>query len=490
MSKALGVLTGHTFVYLLGSVAAKAATILLLPVYTERIPPEAFGVLSLTDGVLGFLLQLVGFQLDAAMTRHYLDAEADATARRRVVQTAFFTLSLGVTVVAAALFVSADLVASWFPDVRSTDLGTALRYVAVILVAMVLTEIPLSLLKAERRSVAAIGWQLLRLFVEIGGKILLVVGFSMGVFGVLLGQAVAGVLFMVGFAVWLVRRFGVGFDAAVLRSMIAFSAPMALSGMCQLALHQADRFMMPKLAGFADLGLYEIGYKFGFAVTGVVLGPFLSIWYPFIFAIEDGEERRAVLAKVSVHVPALLVLVSAPVALFSPEIVRLFSEERYHGAWVYVPVILLSYLFWGVFQVTQTPFYIEKRTRRVPGLVLAAALVNIGLNLVLMPWFGGMGAAIATLGAMAVLTVMTWRAANRLVPVAVDGARLARLAVVCAAIAAAVYLAPDGRAGLAIRWVAFVAAAAYLIGPFLSSEERGHVVAMLRSRLGRGGSSS
>lgn len=481
---ALAVLSLHSLVYLAGSLLAKLSAILLLPILTDRLSREQMAVLELTDATLGVLLQLVGFQLDAAVTRHYLDARPGRE-RDRVVSTAFLSVGLLCLAALVALALPARATAGWLLD--DPDLANAMRLVGVILVGMVLTEIPVAVLRAERRSVAATGWLLLRLIAELGAKIALLVGAGLGVMGVLLGQALAATVFLAGFSIWLARRFGLAFDGAALKSMVAFSAPMVAAGLCQFALHSADRFLLRVFVPLGELGLYGVGYRFGYAVSGVVLGAFLLIWYPFVFGLAGDAERRSVVGAAAVHVPAFMVLASLPLALFAPEVVAWFTAEEFHRAWIYVPPVLFAYLFWSAYQVLQTPFYIVKRTAALPALVAIAAAANVAINCALLPRVGAMGAAFATAAAFALLAALGRRKAEAVFPVPVAWRRLALPLAVCGIAAAGLAAAPIGTgASLAWRSAALVAGAGLLVGPYLAPTERAALVGLGRAALRRG----
>lgn len=472
-------LSGHTAVYLAGSLLAKLASLLLIPIFTPKLELAEYGILELADATLGMLLQLVGFQIDAALTRHYVLAEGDE-AKRRVVGTAFLTLA-GACILAAAPLIVAP---AFFADLllHDRELVTPIRLVGAILVGIVLAEIPLAVLKAERRSIAATGWQIVRLLAELCGKIVLVVGFGLGVTGVLLGQAIPGVLFLLGAAAWMVRRFGLAFDRTVFRSMLSYSAPMVIAGLCQFALHSADRFLFGAFSTLDELGNYGIGYKLGYAVTGVLLSAFLLIWYPFVFAVKDDARRRETLGRCAALVPAALLVASLPVALFAPEIVRGLADPKFHESWRIVPIVAFAYLFWGLFQVLQTPIYVAGRTRELPRFVALAALANVVANMLLLPRFGGIGAALATVFSLALLAVLARRVANRIEPFAVDWTRLARLLAPCALCAGALYGAGGDPIAASWRAALMVAAILWTLLVWIAPAERASAFAVWSRR--------
>ncbi len=477
---ALSVLSGHTFVYLSGTLAARLASFLLLPLFTPLLLKSDYGLLELTDTTITLLLQLVGFQLDAALSRRYLAATDDA-GRRRVVGTASVALTaLSVAIAAVLLVFAGPISAVLLDDAAHAPL---VRWMAAILVTMVVAEVPLAVLKAERRSVAATVWQLLRLVAELGLKIGLVVGAGLGALGVLEGQGIAGLAFLACVLVWQTARYGVSFDRAELKAMIAYSAPMVAAGLCQFALHSSSRYLFRAFSTLDELGMYGIGFKFGYAPTAVVLSAFLLVWYPFVFGIKDEGERRRLLSQASLFVPALLVLVSLPVALFAPEILALFTDPQYHSAWPLVPPLLFAYLFWGLYQIVQTPFYVAYRTDRSPRVVLIAAVGNVAATIALLPALGAMGAALATIASMALLTVVARAASRRIEPYPIDWARLLTLAVPCAAAAAALYIVPVGsNVSLVVRAATALLACGWLAFFFVRKDERDRMAALLTRR--------
>lgn len=482
---ALRTLSFHTIVYLVGQLASRLAAFFLLPLFTPLLTREDYGRLEIADFVLLLALQLVGFQLDAALTRFHARATDPAT-KRDVVTTCFRAVTLLACLSGGALYAAAEPIAR--VAFRSVEDASLVRLVAVVLTATCVVEVALSVLKAEQRSFANTTVSLVRLVLELTAKIVLVVGFALGAFGVLAGQAAVAVLGAVLAALWLSVRHRGRFDGRLLRELVVFSAPMVVSGLCQFALHTSDRWLLNTFCGLGDTGLYGIGYKFGYAVNAVVLSAFLLIWYPYIFALTDERERRDVIARALVHIPALVTGLSLPLVLLSPELVSLFTDARFHDAWRFVPVVAFAYVFWAAFQIAQTPFYVHGLTRAVPRLVLLAAAVNIGLNLLLLPTFGVDAAAWTTAVALAVLAAETWRTASKLEPMPLRASRLV-FPVACwiAALTACFALDPHAPASLPLRVLLALVAPIALFFVQLDGDERARIFRMVRATLRRRG---
>jgi len=82
-----------------------------------------------------------------------------------------------------------------------------------------------------------------------------------------------------------------------------------------------------------------------------------------------------------------------------------------------VPLVLLGYLFNGVYYVFQAGIYIEEKTKYFPIVTFAGAIVNVIVNILLIPIFGIMGAAFATFAAYFVMAVSLYFFSQKFYPI-------------------------------------------------------------------------
>jgi O-antigen/teichoic acid export membrane protein len=126
------------------------------------------------------------------------------------------------------------------------------------------------------------------------------------------------------------------------------------------------------------------------------------------------------------------------VSMFIGDIVRLRIFGRYlihpdyWGGLPIVPVVLLAYIFLGVYNNLVAGVYIEKKTQRLPAITLAGAVTNIAANFALIPLMGMMGGAVATLLAYAVMAFVLYFDVRKFYPVRYEWGRIVRLALAAA----------------------------------------------------------
>src|SRR5262249_13242005 len=154
-------------------------------------------------------------------------------------------------------------------------------------------------------------------------------------------------------------------------------------GILQLLLHQADKRIVLEMLGQGAAGIYGFGYRIAYLVTNMVLGPFILTWQPWIFGIEDQAERAKLVARVSTYAVFAIAVASLGVILFGHEASFLLAgDPAFLDAYRVIPFLAAGYVFWALYNVSQTPLFLAKRTGRLFFVNLFAVVLNIVLNIV------------------------------------------------------------------------------------------------------------
>ena len=178
------------------------------------------------------------------------------------------------------------------------------------------------------------------------------------------------------------------------------------------------------IADLAEVGLYEIGVRIASAMV-LLLTAFRTAWPAFAYSIEDEDEARRTYAYVLTYLVVVASWLALALGLLAPWLVRLLTQpDFYEGGDVVAPLAFASAVFAG-YVVVAIGVGRARRTGLNWVVTGIAAVVNVALNLVLIPPYGMHGAAAATVASYAVLfVVMTWRA-HRVYPVPYQWRRVA-----------------------------------------------------------------
>ena len=431
----LGRLGRHSLIYGIGGLVSRIVAVLLLPLYTHYLTPADYGkietLIALTT-VLGIILRA---GISSAFFRFYFDAEGDV-ARRTVLRTSFwFTMGAG-TLGLLLLLVFAQPVSDFL--FGTTNAANLVRAAGVALWASVNYEQLTSLFRVEERSVAFVCASLANVFITIGLTLVLVVSLDKGAIGVIVGNF-SGTL-IVYFALLGFRReqLGLQFDRGLLREMNRFGIPLVPTALFLWITNFSDRFFLVKLSDVSEAGLYSVGVRVASAMV-LLLTAFRMAWPAFAYSIRDEDEAKRTYAYVLTYLTVVTAWVALALTLFAPWLVDLLATPRFAESYRVVGPLSFAAVAFAAYIVVAIGVGRIRRTQFNWVVTGAAAIVNVALNLALIPPYGMIGAAIATVAAYVTMAVgMAWWS-QRIYPVPYQWRR------VVTAAAAAVGLAVLGK---------------------------------------------
>ena len=413
----------HSAIYGLGGLVSRVLAVFLLPLYTRYLDRADVGAVGLVVALSAVAVTILRLGISSAFFRFYFDSE-DEGQRRLVVRTCFwFTLGMGLLGLVLGL-VFAPQVANWL----GLDDPDLVRAAALGVLAQMVYEQQTALFRAEERSTAFVIASLTNVAITIVATILLVVVWEQGALGVILGS-IAGTLVVTSGLVVVHRHWlGRGFSRPLLREMNRFGIPLVPAALALIAVNFGDRFFLVHLDSLSEVGLYEIGVRIASAMV-LLLTAFRTAWPAFAYSIRDDAEARRTYAFVLTYLVLIASWLALGLGLLSPWLVRLLTTPQFYEGSSVVAPLAFGTVAYAAYIVMAIGVGRSKRTQFNWVIAGAAAALNVALNLILIPPYGMMGAAIATVAAYALMFVlMTWYA-QRVFPVPYQWRRVATAVV-------------------------------------------------------------
>ena len=429
IAQQLGRLAKHSAIYGLGAVVSRLIGVFLLPVVTRYLTRAELGAVDTLIALSIVLVIVFRAGISMAFFRYYFDAEDDA-GRTRVVRTSFWYTMAAATTALVLGCLLAPQISEWLFSTHShADL---VRAAFVLLWAQMNYEQLTSLFRVEERSVAFVAATLANVLITVGSTILLVAVWDKGALGVLVGNF-TGTL-VVYFVLLAYRRYQLGleFDRPLFRQMQRFGLPLVPSGLAIWAIDFADRFFLLKLKNAAEVGLYSVGVRISTAIL-LLLIALRTAWPAFAYSIKEDDEAKRTYAFVLTYVLFVSSWVALTLSLLAPWLVRLLTTPAFYGGARVVPLLVFGATAFIGFNVMSIGIGRAKATQFNWVVTGAAAVIAVGLNLILIPPYGMMGAAASTLVAYTVMFFGMTVRAQQVFPVPYQWRRLAT--VVGAAVA-------------------------------------------------------
>jgi O-antigen/teichoic acid export membrane protein len=407
-----GRLTGGSFrhifkdmaLYGTGDLVFKATSFFAIPIYTRFLTPGDYGVWSFVVtavGLLGGVLILGG---DSAFSLFFFEARTE-TEKQRVTSTWFgFLFAWSVAVIVLCLpFVS--VFSTWSFSTRDH----------AILFALALMTAPLSLINAMCGQALRSQFQP-RLFLALSVcSALLSIGFSLwgvvvlklGLRGLMGGALLASSL-MLPVRLWTIRGLlRPIFSACLLRRLLAFGIPLVPSSLAYWVFGMSDRIVLGKLSTLDQVGLYTLAVQ----ITGIltlITGAWGQAWSPHAVKayIEQPTAAPAFFGRAMTYILFGFGFLSVVFGTFAKEVLVVFSTPSFYPAASAIGPLGLGIVAYASTQVTATGISFAKKTTYFAVVSWIAALMNLGLNVLLIPKWGMMAACWTTTASYLFLTVI------------------------------------------------------------------------------------
>jgi O-antigen/teichoic acid export membrane protein len=212
-------------------------------------------------------------------------------------------------------------------------------------------------------------------------------------------------------------RLRVRFGGQEVRRLLAASLPVALFALLGILHFRIDTVLLSLLGSLDDVGTYSAAYRFPEQVL-FIPGLFIAATYPLLagYAARDDPQIGATVSRSLAFLLPIAFPLTAATAVLAPDLIELVAGSGFDDAAGPLRVLAFAAVFMFANTLFSSLLIVYHEQRRLAWLIAVALLGNIAVNLVLIPLFGPMGAAAATLGMAVVL------AATEAAPLAVTAA--------------------------------------------------------------------
>lgn len=462
--------------YTAAGIISKLIAVALLPLYTRYLTPADYGAAEIMFGAVVATSIVIRLGAIEALLRFYYKA---GESPERVVATSFAVLLWAGLVTVVILMPLAGPLS----ELLLGEPDPALARIAIGgLMVLTLFEYLLTLFRLDERARPFFIVTMLSVLVTIPVTVILVVPLGLGATGLLAGSYGTGAVIVLGLVAYNRRRLSLVPDRPLLGRLLRFGLPTMPAELSLYSLSFIDRILIARMLGLKEAGLYSLAIKVSQGIAVLVRG-FQLAFPPLAYSIVDDDEARVAYSVVVTWFVAVMSLVVTGLWLTAPWIVRIFAAPDFFGAAKAVGPVSAGAALYALYMVLLVVLGRTGRTEFNLPATAAGLVVNVALNLLLLPVWGIVGAGVALGVSYLVVVLLMYLFTRRLFPVPYEWGRLARL-VASAALLIAIgsLLVPDDGIGfLALRLLLVVALPVVLLGTgFFTSRERGWLALLAR----------
>lgn len=378
---------GKDFLFmLLGNMGSKVIAFLIVPFYTAVLTTEEYGIADLISTTVTLLAPFFTLIICESMMRFALDKNND---QREVwiVGCRFWTIGTGILILCSPIVLLTPL--------KNFYVFVVLHYISYSLHQNV-SYYTRGLNKAKVFAISGI----VQSIVMIGLNLILLLWFKMGIEGYLIariGGSVASTIYMLVAA----KIYRYGFEIktsnqALKKNMLQYSVPMIPNSVSWWIANASDRYILTAFAGVAATGIYSVAYKIP-TLLSTISSLFGNAWK--LTAVEDfgTEESKRFYSDIYSKLTALMIMMLSFLFTVNKPLSRFLFSKDFYQAWQCVPILLTASVFHAYSDFLGSIYTSAYKTKFLVVSTSIGAAANIVLNLLFIPMWGVLGAAIATL---------------------------------------------------------------------------------------------
>jgi O-antigen/teichoic acid export membrane protein len=434
-------LAGQTAIYGISSILGKTINFLLLPIYTAYLAKEELGSFTAIYAFIAFLNIIFTYGMETTYFRYATGKGLDPQKVFAQIQSLLITTSISM---GALIYFSAPAIAGWLGYEGQEYL---FRWMAGILAIDAVLALPYAKLRRENKALQFALTKLGNIFLNVAFNIFFIVfcfhvwngeilpglrplvntiyNPEWGVEYILLSNLLANAL-MIPVLFRLSGKFMFGMDKEILQPMWHYAVPLLFMGLAGVTNEVFSRglfeYVLPENF-YEGLTQREAGGVFGanFRLAifmNLIIQAFKYAAEPFFFNQSSDKNSPALFARVMhafvIFCSLLMVAVSVNLDILGGFFLR---GEGYGEALYIVPVLLLGYLFLGIYFNLSIWFKLTDQTKYSFYITTLGAMVTVIVIFVLVPFLGYMGAALSTLLSYLIMAVVCYFFGQKYFPI-------------------------------------------------------------------------
>jgi O-antigen/teichoic acid export membrane protein len=376
----------------LAEAGSKLIGLLLIPIFTHYLSPEDFGIISMITITMTVLALIYNPGMQSATIRLYHSCDLISEKQELIGSTYRFYIIIPLFFLILSIFFGPGLFKLVFNDFDFYPYG----FIAFCLAFFAQPKkiwIALNTLQYKIHVTAI--YSLIAIVLGLIVSVVLVVVLKLGVLGRILGMFPPVLLFFyMSFSS--IRKYSNGiWSVKSIKKQLVFGFPLIFAIISYEILMISGQYFLERMGNLSMAGMYSLAYTLASLPMFLVLG-IRQLWGPIFFENMNKKEYN-LLSKLAKAYLLIITIISLLLILFSKEIIVIFINHRFYKTISIIVIMIVGVYFNGLLTITNSFLGYANKFGKISQIAMIAAIVNVGLNVLLIPIIEIKGAAIAAM---------------------------------------------------------------------------------------------
>ena len=388
----------NTIIIFLGKLCTQLISFFLLPLYTSYLTTSDYGLVDLITTYVTLLVPIITLELEMSIFRYLVDSRGKDKDTKTLISNNFYLLGIALSVFSIIYFIVTRF---WDFD-----------YQFIIWINILVCTLSGNFLQISRGFGKTLDFSISCIITGLTtvlSNIILIVFLGMAADGMIISMALANGLCSLYLFIKLKLYKLIDFnivDKKLIKEMYAYSIPLIPNGISWWVVNVSDRTIISWVLGAASNGIYAISNKFPTLLSSL-LGIFNLSWSESAALHINSPDRDEFFSDITNTVTKLFSCLGVGMIACMPFVFPILIDSKFADAFNYIPILVLGSVFNVVVCLYSGVYIAKKMTKQVSNTAIIGAVINIGINALLIKFIGLYAAAIST--ALSYLAMLLYR---------------------------------------------------------------------------------
>jgi len=379
----------NTLIYALGNIGLRAASFLLIPLYTHALPIKEYGLLATLLLTIQIMSIFMGLGSRTAFIRFAAEYKKEDRLDQLFGSSILINFMGGLVISALSLTVLLPLfrLLLHINNIRAFIMLTSFAALAQTLWMHVI-----SYFRAHNDGKSFVFFSIVAFFLLVFFNVVLVVYLRKGIYGVLFAQIITYGLLWLLVMTKIILQIGFAFSGAVFKSILRFGFPLIFSMSGDLITDSSALYLLSFFAGLEQVAIYSLGYKIAQIAVITLILPFQLAYEPMVYANIHSTKIKKFIAEIFVYLLIAFAFLAMGIVYIFRDLIHLVAPSEYNLSYSTVFLFLPGIAFIGVYYVAESLLNIEKKTSVTGSVISIMTAVSLVLNYFFIRKYGMYGA--------------------------------------------------------------------------------------------------
>lgn len=388
-------LINNVGIFALGTVGSKLIVFFLIPLYTNVLSSAEYGLAELVFTSSELIRPFISLAIYNGLLRYGMSESIKKEDAFKCSMIIFGIGSLGMILLTPSVALYETL-SEWK------------WYLCAYTIAVFMSKNILIYLKVKDQNKKYAVCSIIQAAMLAGFNILTLVFFKWGINGYLLSNILTHFFISIIAFLWgrLYKDLKIGsYKLDLMKVMIRYSLPFIATDISWFLIHSSDKYMIERMIGTAELGIYTAASKVPLMVSSVV-SIFTQAWS--ISAVKEYETEND--KQYYSNVFNYYIIINFGISIFLVSIIKPFMSvyvgADFSDSWHYVPLLIVATIFSSLAAFLGTFYSAIQKTTIIMWSTILAGIINVVLNYIFIDIIGIWGAIIGTVSAYFLLFIV------------------------------------------------------------------------------------